>query len=364
MNVSIHRSGRPRRRWIVAVIGLLVVGGLAVLVLVGGLAAGARWALEQRGLPDRAVTGGAVVVRSGEHVGDVTATGAITVERGAWVQGDVTSQGGDIDIAGHVSGSVTSLTGNIRLGESADIGGPVVAPFGEVARTAGAQVQGQVFGANGTAPAVLPVPAAPAEDRGLGVLGFLLSVLTAVVLTVLTLALGSLAIAVWPRQIARMEATLEQGLLASAVVGLLTAVLLPFVAVLAALVLVVTIVGPVIVFFIAGGAWFVGLVTVGLWIGERLAHTVPAGRWPRSALGRGLAGLGLILAVTALPGTVMPWLGWPLAYLLGCLGLGAMVLSRFGTVAPVVDHLGPFGLPRNTHPLGGPTGAPPERRAG
>ncbi len=46
---------------------------------------------------------------------------------------------------------------------------------------------------------------------------------------------------------------------------------------------------------------------------------------------------------------LVPWVGWGLLYLVACLGLGALVLSRGGALAPVTD--GAFDLRRITHPL-------------
>jgi hypothetical protein len=52
-------------------------------------------------------------------------------------------------------------------------------------------------------------------------------------------------------------------------------------------------------------------------------------------------------------GSGAPWLGAPLVYLLGCFGLGAVILSRGGSIALVRDSHLPFGLSRITGPLGG-----------
>ena len=104
----------------------------------------------------------------------------------------------------------------------------------------------------------------------------------------------------------------------------------------------------------------VGLAAVGIWVGEWLAQGQSRITLPYSPLARGLVGLALLLAANALISLLLPWLGWGLLYLLGSLGLGALVLSRGGTVVPVSD--GPFHLRRITHPLSG-EGEPPERKA-
>jgi hypothetical protein len=291
------------------------------------------------------------VITAGQTVrGDVVVPlGNITVAAGATVLGDVTTQAGDVTVAGTVQGNVTSFTGDVILEPTAYITGTVLAPTGKVSKAPGALVLGEV-----AAPlADLPV------DTGGGIAA-LVRLLAGLVGGVLLLLLGGLAMLAAPRQVARMAATLEHAIVPSAVVGVLTAVLLPLAVGVVGLILAITIVGPAVLALVVLTALLVGLTAVGIWVGEWLAQSQSRVTLPRSPLARGLVGLALLLAANALVSLLLPWLGWGLLYLLSCLGLGAMVLSRFGTVVPVTD--GTFNLRRVTHPLGG-EGEPPERKA-
>jgi hypothetical protein len=353
-------GSRPVWR-LLALIAVAVVG-LGTLMLIGllGRAEGGGVIPAPN---DRLSTSGDVVVAPGEQVHNVTtADGDITVRAGAVVSGDVTAQSGDVVIEGRVTGNVSSLAGDVTLAPSAYVGGNVLVSAGDIYRQHGATVIGRLAATTGqihneASSAPEPHPG-PRSDFFGGLIAFILTVVAGVVL----LALGILVLLVAPRPVTRIEATLEEVFWPSAVVGVLTAILLPVVTLILSGILLFTVVGAPLVMLVAAGAWFLGLVVFALWLGDRLARTFPQIRLPRTALGRGTLGLAAILLLEVVFGSTLPWLGGPLAYVLGCLGLGAVILSRGGTVALVRDSPLPFGLSRITGPLGG--GDPSsERRA-
>jgi hypothetical protein len=325
----------------------LAVFGLGTLMLVGLLSHSSR--------SDIVAVNSDLEVRPGEQVTDVTvANGDIHILAGAIVHGDVTVQSGDVTVEGIVTGNVSSLQGDIILGPGAAVQGNVLASAGDIYRQPGAQVNGHVTATAGTIhndapPAPAPAPRPPGDA---GFLGALLRLVLLGLGSLVLLALGVGILVVAPRPVTRIEATLEEVFWPSAVVGLLTAILLPVVTVILAGVLLFTVIGTPLVLLAAGAAWFLGLVVFALWLGDRLARAVPQAPLPRSALARGTFGLAAILVGGVLVGSVVPWLGGPLAYLLGCLGLGAVILSRGGSVALVRDSPLPFGLGRITGPLG------------
>ena len=85
---------------------------------------------------------GRVVVPRGQSVGEVIVfSGRVVVE--GIVRGDVVVVDGPITVSGQVSGSVVALSGSVRLLDTAQIGGDVLA-HGRVGVAAGASVQGRM----------------------------------------------------------------------------------------------------------------------------------------------------------------------------------------------------------------------------
>lgn len=342
---------------------MLGLGFLSLTALLAVALAGRHGTTRPADDGDRITLAEGQVISPGLTVeGDVIVPlGNITVAAGATVEGNVTTQGGHVTVAGRVEGNVASLTGDVILEPSAEVDGNVLASIGSVYRARGAEVRGEVAAPLGTIHNTLPLPpAAPADEGVGGLIAAIVRLLTALVGGVLLLLGGGLAMLAAPRHVARIAATLEHAIVPSAVVGVLTAILLPLVVVVVGLILAITIVGPVILGLGVLLALLVGLAAVGIWVGEWLAQGQSRFTLPRSPLARGLVGLALLLAANALVSLLLPWLGWGLLYLMSSLGLGALVLSRGGTIVPVTD--GTFNLRRITHPLGG-EGEPPERKA-
>jgi hypothetical protein len=230
----------------------------------------------------------------------------------------------------------------------------------------GAQVYGQVRAtgrviSDGVPPDLIGLPPTRSTASGLAAL---LAALAGVAGGLAGLVLGAGLMVLVPRRIARIEGTLEHALRPSAIVGGLSAVLLPVVWALLSLVLSITLIGPPLLTLCLGVALFGGLVGVGLWLGEHLAGR---GRLPgalQSSLGHGLLGLGIILGGTLLLALFVPWLAGLVLYAISCLGLGAVILSRGGALAPIGTTPLPFSLPtRRPAPATHPADETTERRA-
>lgn len=351
MSIGARPGSRPVWR-LLALIGIAVVG-LGVVMLIGllGHASGGRSAVNSD-----------IVVQAGDQVSNVTvANGDIVVRPGAIVLGDVTVQSGEVTIEGTVTGDVSSVEGDIILAPSANVQSNVLASAGDIYRQPGAQVGGRLTANGGDIYNTAPPEPGPRHVPRSDFFGGLIGLILAGSFAVAALVFGGLILIVAPRPVTRIEATLEEVFWPSAVVGVLTAILLPVVTLVLTGVLLFTVLGSALVVLIAGGVWFLGLVVFGLWLGDRLVRTFPQARLPRTAVGRGTLGLAVILVVGGLFGSVFSWLGGPLVYLVGCLGLGAVILSRGGTIALVRDSPLPFGLSRITGPLGGDSSS--ERKA-
>ncbi len=316
--------------------------------------------LAQGGEGGRVTFGQDITIANGERVdGDLVAFGgSITVESGGTVRGNAVSFGGDISVAGRMDGDVISLGGHVNLRDGALVSGNVLATSG-VERSAGAIVRGQVGSMDGginlpfwpSRPTIV-APSRPAWSFwpwGSNVLDLFGSAWRSFLGTLTILALGVIVVLLVPGP----TRTAGQALVAypgqSVAVGLLTWL----VAILALPLLVIICVGiPVAIVGVAALAIAatLGWVVAGLTLGDRLLEALnQAERQPVLAVAVGLIALAVLTAI--------PCLGTLAAILVSTWGLGAVVLTRFGTApyAPVPAAAAP--LPP-TLPYTAPT-APP-----
>jgi len=176
----------------------------------------------------------------------------------------------------------------------------------------------------------------PLESIGTLVLWGLISLTTLGI----TVALVVLA----PRRVRVASSTLELEGGSSLILGGIAAGLLGPIVIGLGFLLMITVVGWVLiplVVALAAIALACGLAIVGVWLGRRVyqsTHHEPLQR-PVPLLVQMLLGMGVLLCSTVVPAAIVP-VGWiamtllGLLYVAGCLGIGAIVLSRLGTLSP------------------------------
>jgi hypothetical protein len=305
---------------------------LAAFVLLGFLAV--RPVLAQGQTCTR--IGGDLVVAAGEScAGDAIVIGGDLVVQGT-VGGNAVVVGGSVQVSGHVGGDVISLGGEVHLQDGAQVEGDVAALGGESRRAPGAVVRGNILESG------LVLPFATAEE-GPPLLSFGLRILGALLSSGLAFALGLLVALVlrslWPQRTAVMVATLRQELATSAGMGVVTGLLLvvgvPFLTVLLA----VTVIGLLLIPFLYIAVvivYMAALTLTGLALGEAL---IARAAWEHSPQWlAAVLGLAIVVPLTVFPGVLIPCAGpfWALLVPVG--GLGAIVLSRLGTLCrPGVD---------------------------
>lgn len=151
--------------------------------------------------------------------------------------------------------------------------------------------------------------------------GFLQSVIAALALA----ALGAILVTLVPNQLRRVSDTAQLSPMPSLGVGCLTLIVaLPLFVLL--VVLIITIPVAFLLPFAIGAAWVMGWITLGWLAGERLMLAINAQgsmKTPVVAVLVGVLVLGLV--------SMLPLLGWLVGLGVGSLGLGAVILSRFGT---------------------------------
>ncbi|MGQ9683106.1 MAG: hypothetical protein ACUVX9_11250 [Anaerolineae bacterium] len=298
-------------RWRVVLLALVLLLALGQTVLADG------------GREARLVFGQNLTLHSGEEAGDVVVFGGhATLDPGAIVRGDLVVFGGDAVVSGSVNGNIAVFGGVVELRETAVVGGDVHATE-TVRRAAGARVGGSVSdwgrgGWNwGGGPRVF-VPRGHALNFHRPLISTVQTVLSALML----LVLGVIVVLLAPNATRTVSQCLLAAPLHSGGLGLAVAVLFPVAAVLLA----VTIVGiPALVLLAIGlaVAGIFGWVAVALTLGDKLMQAVKQEQTAIVSVSVGIVALVLLSAMPCLGGIV-----WSVA---GVWGLGAVILTRFGS---------------------------------
>ncbi|HHS98544.1 MAG TPA: polymer-forming cytoskeletal protein [Chloroflexi bacterium] len=319
---------------------VLLFALLLALIPAPALAFGGR-------VPDgQVVFGEDFTLAAGEILdGDLVVFGGdVTLEEGSEVNGDVVVWGGTVDVNGTVDGNLAALGGDVHLGASALITGDLVTMGGEIQREEGARVEGQEVtgvGRGWAFPVIIPLPGGARRipipsgpyTHWNGLPGLLLHLLLRgirlVLLVFLMAGLSGLVVVLWPQPAARVGETALQALLPSLGVGLLTVVVAGVVVLglIASLCL-----SPLalLVILAAGVAGLFGWTALGILVGERVVPALTSR--PVSPFWSAALGGALLIFITELL-DLIPCVGWIGGFLVTCVGVGAVVLTRFGTVA-------------------------------
>jgi cytoskeletal protein CcmA (bactofilin family) len=348
--------------------------GLAALLVM--LAAGVAWATARpaaaQGGPERVAVNQDMVIEKGDTVGgDVSVTnGNLTIY--GTVDGRVSIVNGEAEIYGNVLGDVVVLPGKgVTLYDGASVGGNILASEdinlngksvvagsvtsigGKVNRESGAVVKGSVSTMDNPAQAlqniVQPVQPQPGQPEGSfdsSPFARITGLFSIGILSLLILLLSVGMAAAIPNRVRTASATLQSEPGPAIVVGIITAFLIFPVAGIVAVILTVSVVGALLLPVLAIallGAFLLGFVVVGHWLGRHLHETTRQGAEPLSfqsptLIIEVLLGVAVLLASTLIPVLFLPsWIAvlmFLLVYSIACLGIGATVLSRFGTLAP------------------------------
>jgi hypothetical protein len=305
-----------KRRLSFALLVFLLAFALPVSAYAGGL------------MDSKVVLGGTFTLSSDEVLrGDLAVFGGVaTLEPGSRVTGSVFVLGGNLEADGEIGSELVVIGGNASLGDSAVVKGDVVTLGGNIDRD-GATIEGdEIRGENMTIPLdfefdqLVDVPYRafrfPLQARVLGYLfqSFVLA------------ALALLIVMIWPGATNKVGAALVRQPWASAGIGLLTAIAAPvlFIVMIVTICLIPFGLLGIVVLLVAG---LFGWVAVGQEVGRRIALALDQELQPLVAAGIGT----LVLALVVLGFGFIPCIGWTAQALVGAYGLGAVILTRFGT---------------------------------
>ena len=334
-----------KRVWIVVALALAVALAVPVPVRAGGAFDG------------RVILGDNFTLASGEVLdGDLVVVGGnVTLEQGSVVHGDVFVLGGNIQADGEIDGDVALVGGNVELGGTAIVRGALTTLGGSLERSPDAIVEGELIAGEGlnfpfredwARGLVIPLQVWPLRVSPMAEsLWFLFRAL-------MMAALAALLVLVWPDGSRRVaEAVSGQPILAGGL-GLLT----PIVAVPLLILLSITIIlipATLIVGFLLAVAYLLGWSAVGLEVGRRLSKALSWDLHPAAAAGMGTFLLGVLAGALGFVACV----GWVVSAFVGSLGLGGVLITRFGTRSYA---LAPAPAGGATPPLGGSSPPAPE----
>jgi len=309
-----------------------------ILVIAVLLALPARAAHADNGtVHDRLIIGQNFTLQSGETVdGDLVVIGGETaIEAGATVRGDLVVLGGSLRLDGETQGSAVVIGGSASLGEAASVGIDLVALGGSFERAEGSRIGGDIITNLAVTSERLPrataapTPALPPETNfrfDFGPLGRIAAVFFQAI------GLGALAMlltAFLHPQLDRVAEAVQKQPFAAGSFGLLTVFLAPLAIVVMAVTLVLIPLALAAAMLLVM-AWLFGVVALAQLIGERLTGAMHRTWEPVLSAGFGALVLGLVLGTS----NQIPCVGWMASVLIGLVGLGAAVMTLFGTRLP------------------------------
>ena len=287
---------------------------------------------------DQTVSGGSFTLESDETLqGDLNILGGTAETKpGSRIEGSVNLAGGTVEIAGTVTGDVNVVGGTAHLLKGAVVEGKLITLGGTVKKDIGAVTHKGTTELKGPLPALDRIfgPGASEDNGGRwpnwrvntdvdwfdrwnnSVLGNVTGMILATLLAVVVISLI-------PTNIARTIDTARSQLVTAGAVGGLSFVAVP-VAVVLLSITICLIPGAILLALAWAVGIFVGWTAVARWLGERMM--IGFGKRDWTLVGQTAVG-AFVLALLG----VLPLVGWLIGLLASSVGLGALILTRFGT---------------------------------
>jgi len=275
---------------------------------------------------DQLVIGNTYRLSSGDTLSGNLAIvgGTATIEKDATMTGDTILSGGTLTLAGTLNGDIIAIGGAITLEDSAVVNGDLVLIGATLKRSPLAVISGDITEQS---------PSLFSSKDNTNVLSPFKSnkdpLTRALAITFESLALSALAVILGlllPQQVKRVSATITSQPLVAGGVGLLTCVVLPIVLVLltVTVILIPVMILAVILFVFA---MLFGWMAAGHEIGDRIESLFHVDWHPAISAGIGVLLLSLVTGFA----TMIPCAGVLIGVIVALFGLGAVIISRFGS---------------------------------
>jgi hypothetical protein len=285
-------------------------------------------ALAQDGQGNKFVLGGTYTLSAGEELDGTLFIlgGNATLESGSHVTGDVMLAGGSLEADGQIDGDILAAGGLVNLGPNAVVGGDVSSLGAQVSVAEGARIEGTQRNLVG-GPIQFSFPGVTTPPRIDVLINPVWEVLSFFFTAFLWAVLAILVALFLQRQVERTSRVVVTQPIISGGLGLLTLVVVPLILVVVAITLIgipISLVGAVLLAFV----WGFGMIAVGTEVGKRLAQVLKQ-EWA-FAVSAGLGTFTLVIVVNGF-NTLFPCIGWLARLLVAIVGVGAVLLTRFGT---------------------------------
>lgn len=258
--------------------------------------------------------------------------GTALLEKNSQVNGDIAVIGGHLVINGTVHGDIQAIGGSLNLGETARVDGSLYDFGGTLTQYDGAVILGQQIANlpfnfhlgndNSAQPNIPNIPVTKTSPFIKFIGGFLLSILQIFSLSALALILVLIA----PKSTERISNAIIKQPFVHWGIGLLTVLVLPIVLILLVITLILSPLA-VIGILVFGIVLIYGWINLGNAIGKRLFVNKSSSMSPALVAAIGTLILSSIARISAL----VPCIGGFLVGLVSLCGLGAIILTRFGT---------------------------------
>jgi hypothetical protein len=275
----------------------------------------------------KVVVGGTFQLAEGDSLeGNLCLVGGVGIlDPGSVIAGDVLLLGGTLSASGNIMGNIKAAGGVVTLGEESRIGGDVALLGGQVFGIEQADIEGKVT-RNSSPPFSMHIPSRTWSTPFTFVRP-VWEVFWLPLRSIIWAGVAALIYLLFPKQVDRLGLTAANQALAAGGVGLATSL----VGLLASVFFAVTIICipfSLIILLVFWIAWLVGMIGLGKELGNRIEKLSKQSWAPMITLCIGVFAITFIVNGFAL---AVPFFGWVVKILVGILGLGAVVLTRFGS---------------------------------
>jgi hypothetical protein len=265
---------------------------------------------------------------------DLTVIGGNAVlEEDSTVNGDVSIMGGTVRIDGLVNGDVSVMGGSVRLDDKAVVRGDLNQLGGSIDKSASAQVDGGSTDFDNPSFGSTTMRAPKLDLNFDPITGPIMAIFQALALAALAMLVQLFA----PSPTLRVGQAVQTAPLIAGGIGLLTILVGPALLVIVSITIILLPVG-LLGFLLLGIAVVFGWLSLGLLTGQHLARLFKQ-TWTDPIC----AGVGaLALSLVASMANLIWCIGWFVPILISTAGLGAVILTRFGTRTYVLATPAPY----------------------
>ncbi|NPV77476.1 MAG: polymer-forming cytoskeletal protein [Anaerolineae bacterium] len=283
------------------------------------------------------VFGGSYELKRGETLsGDLSIFGGTaTINENALVDGDVFIMGGFLELNGTITGDLVAIGGNVKLGDASVLEGNLTTINATVQRSPGSKVKGSTtvqtpgtFDLNKLPFDLIPFDLRPGSIQSavrLDLLKPIGDLLWALFKAFGLAALALLIMLFLEKPTGRIAQTMVKQPIIAGALGLLTFIVAPALLILLGITIILLPIS-LLGFLVLATALLYGWIAAGFEVGKRLSTLF---KWECAA--PACAGIGTF--ILTLVATVMSWIpciGWLAPALVLMLGLGSVLIARFG----------------------------------